>query len=196
MRPSAALSGPRLFIALLFALAPGIASAGGAFLAKGGLVRLADDTQSLDASQMRTFDETSQSTMGLSIEARKHNGVTFGAEFLTFRHDFTPPVADPGEGRVWVLQFMGKKYFLDQGPVHPFIGAGLGPARVRYSYNNAGSRYSDDDIVLTLNATIGLEFRFDNLSFMLEARNMYFDAENGKYDPSGVAVLAGFGFNW
>ena len=196
MYPSAALSGPRLLIALLFALAPGIASAGGAFLAKGGVVRLADDTQSLDAAQMRTFDETSQSTMGLSIEARKRSGVTFGAEFLTFRHDFTPPFADPGEGRVWVLQFIGKKYFFDQGPVHPFIGAGLGPARVRYSYNNAGNKYSDDDIVLTLNATVGLELRFDNLSFMLEARNMYFDTESGKYDPSGVAVLAGFGFNW
>jgi opacity protein-like surface antigen len=196
MRPSAALPGPRLLIALLFALAPGIASAGGAFLAKGGLVRLADDTQSLDASQLRTFDETSQSTLGLSIEARKRDGVTFGAEFLTFRHDFTPPIADPGEGRVWVMQFMGKKYFIDQGPFHPFIGAGLGPARVRYSYNNAGTKYSDDDIVLTLNATVGLELRFDNLSFMLEARNMYFDTESGKYDPSGVAVLAGFGFNW
>ncbi len=196
MRLSAALSAPRLLITLLFALAPGLASAGGAFLMKGGTVRLADDTQTLDGSLLRTFDEASQSTLGLSIEARKRNGVTFGAEFLTFRHDFTPPIADPGEGRVWAVQFMGKKYFIDNGPFHPFIGAGLGPARVRYSYNNAGIKYSDDDIVLALNATIGFEFRFDNLSFMLEARNLYFDTESGKYDPSGVAVLAGFGFNW
>jgi hypothetical protein len=41
-----------------------------------------------------------------------------------------------------------------------------------------------------------MELRFDNLSFMLEAKHIYFNVDSNQYDPTATGVLAGMGFNW
>ena len=178
-------------------IAPAVSEAGGAFLFKGGVLRLADDSQVLGPT-LRNIDQDSYSTLALNIEARKKNGVAFGAELITFRNDFTPPTA-PQEGvaRTRVLQFVGKKYFDPGGAFHPYLGAGVGASHIEVDYNSAGGSSQSDDFVLALQAVLGFELRFDNLSFVLEAKHLYFDVGGGNdYDPTGTGVFAGFGFNW
>ena len=193
---------PRSALRILFALplltVPTLAAAGGAFLFKAGGMRLSDDYQSFGGAS-RTLDEDSYGTLALEIEARKRSGVAFGAEFLTYRNDFTPPVADPGVGRTWAVMFVGKKYFLQDGPFHPFFGAGIGGARVNYEFRDPiAGHVSDDEFNLVLQAMAGFELRFDGLAFSLEAKHIYHDVGGGgnEYDPTGTGVFAGFGFTW
>lgn len=183
--------------ALLFAL-PVVANAGGAFLFKGGTVRLADSSQQLDFGA-RNLDERSRSTYAVNIEARKRNGVAFGAEYLTYRHDFTPPATpQEGEARTRALMFVAKKYFFDRGPVHPYFGAGIGAGRTSVSFVSATKSFSDDEFTTVLQAVLGIELRFDNLSFVFEGKHLYHDIEGGgnEFDPTATGLFAGFGFNW
>ncbi len=181
-----------LFLAM-FALLPATAAAGGAIFLKGGAMRLQDDGQMLDLAQ-RSLDEISQSTLAFSWEARKKNGVALGMEFLTYRNEFTPPAAQPGEAKTIALQFVGKKYFIDGGVFHPYVGAGVGVGRTNVSY--AG--FSDEEYTLAIQILLGFELRFDNLSFILEGKHLYHDIESGgnEYDPTATGVFAGMGINW
>jgi hypothetical protein len=186
-----------ILVTVALGATPTLAQAGGAFLAKGGAMRLTDDAQQLDL-QTRNLDESSAGTLGFSWELRRKGGATFGIEFLTYRNSFTPPFGEPGEAKTWAVQFLGKKYFIDGGPFHPFFGAGLGPGRTRVSYHNAGVEFSDEEFTLVLQAVLGMELRFDNLAFSLEAKHLYHDVESGgnEYDPTANGVFAGVGFTW
>ena len=184
-----------VLIATLLAV-PTVSQAGGAFLFKGGVLRINDDSQVVGPS-LRDVDQDSYSTLALNIEARKKNGVAFGAELITFRNDFTPPVA-PQQGvvRTHVLQFVAKKYFNPGGVFYPYLGAGVGASHIDADYSSAGGSYQNDEFVLALQAVLGFELRFDNLSFVLEAKHLYFDVGRNEFDPTGTGVFAGFGFNW
>lgn len=196
------LAVPRSFVPVLLALPlfalPTVAAAGGAFLIKAGTVKLSDDSQTFDGA-LRSFDEDSYGTLTLGIEARKQSGVAFGAEFLTYHNDFTPPNAEPGEGTTRAVMFVGKKYFIQDGPFHPFFGAGVGGARISYEFTDPVlGHVSDDEFALVLQAVIGLELRFEGLAFSLEAKHIYHDIGSGanEYDPTGTGLFAGFGFTW
>lgn len=174
---------------------PALAQAGGAFLAKGGIMYLTDDTQQLGLVQ-RNLDDSSAGTVGFAWEARRPTGATFGIEFLTYRNSFTP--GEDGEAKTQALLFLGKKYFIEGGPFHPFFGAGLGPGRTDVSVRSGGVEFSDEEFTLVLSAVIGVELRFDNLAFTLEAKHLYHDVESGgnEYDPTANGVFAGVGFTW
>ncbi len=196
------LTVPRFAVRMLFALPllalPSLAAADGAFLFKVGRVQLQDDQQLLEGST-RSFDDDSYSTLAMSIEGRKRRGVAFGAEFLTYRHEFGPAVGDPGEAKVWAVMFVGKKYFGPGGPFRPFFGAGIGGAHVNYTFQDTIlGHVSDDEFNLALQAVAGFELDFDGLAFTLEAKHIYHDVEGGgnEYDPTGTGVFAGFGFTW
>jgi hypothetical protein len=183
--------------AALLAL-PAVTEAGGIFLFKGGALRLADDSQTLDLAP-RNLDEESMGTLALSIEARKKNGVAFGAEFVTYRNEFTPPTAPgPGEARTRVLQFVGKKYFSPTDVFHPYFGAGIGVGNTEVTFTSGGVSFSDEEFTLALQAVVGFELRFDNLSFVLEAKHLYHDIEGGgnEFDPTSTGAFVGLGFNW
>jgi opacity protein-like surface antigen len=193
---------PRSALYPLFALPllalPSLSAADGAFLFKAGSMRVTDSSQNFEG-QVRALDEDSSGTLALNIEARKPSGVAFGAEFLTYRNDFTPPTGEPGEAKTWAIMFVGKKYFVSGGPFHPFFGAGIGGARVNYSFRDPFSGdISDDEFNLALQAVAGFEFRFDGIAFSLEAKHVYHDVESGgnEYDPTATGVFAGFGFTW
>lgn len=187
----------RPLLALPLLVLPGLAAADGAFIFKAGTVRLQDDRQWLDG-QDRIFDDQSDSTLALSIEGRKRRGVAFGAEFLTYRNEFTPSLGEPGEAKVWSIQFVGKKYFIADGPFHPYFGAGIGGAHVNYTFRDVTGEVSDDEFNLALQAVAGFELNFDGLAFVVEAKHVYIDVEGGgnEYDPTGTGVFAGFGFTW
>jgi opacity protein-like surface antigen len=184
----------RLLLASLLIASPTLTEAGGAFLFKAGTVRLNDTSQLLDSAP-RDLDDVSYSTLTLNLEARRKSGVAFGAEFITYRHDFTPPTSpEPGVARTRTLQFVGKKYFKVGGPLHPYLGAGIGGGHTEVTYPG----FTDDEFTLVLQAVLGLEMRFENLSFVVEAKHLYHDIEGGgnEYDPSGTGFFAGMGFNW
>lgn len=191
---------PRTAVTLVFSVTlcmfQGTAAAGGAFYIKGGAMRLQNDGQVIDA-QLRNFDDTSNKSIGMGWEARKKNGLAFSIEYLNYRNEFTPPASPSnGEARTDVLQFGGKKYFIDGGIFHPYFGAGIGPGRTNVSYTNGGISITEEDFALVLHAALGMELRFDNLSFMLEAKHNYFNVGSNQYDPTATGVLAGVGFNW
>lgn len=188
----------RFLIPAVLALLPVMAHAGGAFLVKGGILRLADDRQVLDL-QSRELDENSNATLAFNVEARKRNGVGLGFEYLSYRHDFSSPAAESGEARTQVAQFLGKKYFIDGGPVHPYIGFGVGAGKTNVAYvRSNGTRFSDEEFTLALQALLGLELRFDNISVVAEVKHLYHDIEGGgnEYDPTATGLFVGMGFNW
>ena len=172
------------------------AAAGGAIFIKGGVMRLQDDGQVIDLTS-RSLDDTSYSTLAFNWEVRKRNGVALGMEFLTYRNEFTVTAAQPGEAKTIALQFVGKKYFIDGGAFHPYVGGGIGVGRTNVSYNN-GTSYSDEEFTLALQFLLGFELRFDNLSFVLEGKHLYHDIEGGgnEYNPTATGVFAGMGLNW
>lgn len=181
----------------LVALLPALAQAGGAFLVKGGTMRLSDDQQTLDLAT-RELEENSNGTLAFNIEARKRNGVALGFEYINYRHDFTSPAGESGDARTQTAQFLGKKYFIQGGPVHPYLGFGIGAGKTNVSYTGVGAPFSDQEFTLALQALLGLEVRFDNLSFVTEVKHMYHDIESGgnEYDPTATGVFVGMGFNW
>jgi hypothetical protein len=196
MRMSCSRTTATLTFSAALCMLPGAAAAGGAFYIKGGVMRLQDNGQVIDALQ-RNLDETSNKTLGIGWEARKKNGLAFSIEYLNYRNEFTPPTSpSDGEARTDVLQFSGKKYFIDGGIFHPYMGAGIGPGLTHISYTSGGISFTEDDFALVLHAVLGMELRFDNLSFMLEARHIYFNVDSNQYDPTATGVLAGMGFNW
>ena len=187
-----------LIISGVLAVVPAVAHAGGAFLVKGGTMRLTDDRQVIDFVN-RDLEESSNGTLAFNIEARKRNGVALGFEYLTYRHDFTSSAAESGEAKTQVAQFLGKKYFIHGGPVHPYVGVGIGAGKTNVSYSpTAGASYSDEEFTLALQALLGLELRFDNISFVAEVKHLYHDIEGGgnEYDPTATGLFVGMGFNW
>lgn len=188
---------PALLLSAVLVILPGTAAAGGALFIKGGAMRLQDDGQMIDAAQ-RNLDETSYSTLAFSWEVRKNNGVALGMEFLTYRNEFTPPAAQPGEAKTIALQFVGKKYFIDGGVFHPYVGGGFGVGRTNVSHNSGGASFSDEEFTLAIQVLLGFELRFDNLSFVLEGKHLYHDIEGGgnEYNPTATGVFAGMGINW
>ncbi len=177
----------------LLAVLPAVAQAGGAFLIKGGAMRLTDNTQTLDFA-LRNLDDISNNTLAFNIEGRLRNGMAFGAEYSIYHHDFTPPAAQAGLAKTQSLQFLAKKYFIEGGPVHPYIGAGVGVGQTDVSYTG----FSDKEYTLAIQALVGLELRFDNLSFLAEVKHLYHDIEGGgnEYNPTATGVFVGMGFNW
>jgi len=182
-----------LLLSATLVMLPGAAAAGGAVLFKGGAMRLQDDNQVIDL-QPRSLDDISHGTFAFSWEARKKSGVALGMEFLTYRNDFSPPAAQTGEAKTTVLQFVGKKYFIDGGAFHPYVGAGIGAGRTNVSYPS----FSDEEYTLAMQVVLGFELRFDNLSFVLEGKHLYHDIEGGgnEYNPTATGLFAGMGLNW
>lgn len=198
MRLSTVLSAPRLISALLFALTPSLATAGGAFLMKGGVMRLSDDTQTLSLGRV-TLDDTSDSSLAINVEGRTKNGMAFGAEYLIYRNDLNSSITQTGEAKTQTLQFLAKKYFIDGGVVHPYLGVGVGVGRTNVTYSTTVSSFTtDNDFTLAIQALVGLELRFDNLSFQAEVKHLYHDVNNNgnEYDPTATGLFVSLGFNW
>lgn len=184
------------FLALgVLTMLPALAQAGGAFLMKGGSMRLSDNTQTFD-SDSRYLDDTSNSTFAINVEGRVQNGMAFGAEYLAYSHDFTSTTAQTGEVKTQTLQFLAKKYFIQGGPAHPYVGVGVG--RTNINYSGTASSFADYDFALAIQALVGLELRFDNLSFLAEVKHLYHDVDSGgnEYDPTATGLFLGMGFNW
>ena len=187
----------RFLVPGILAMLPVLTQAGGAFLVKGGTMRLSDDSQTLD-SQSRYLDDASNRTLAFNVEGRVQNGMAFGAEYLTYSHDFTSATAQTGDVKTQTLQFLAKKYFIQGGPVHPYVGVGVGIGRTNINYSGTASSFADYDVALAIQALVGLELRFDNLSFLAEVKHLYHDVESGgnEYDPTATGLFLGMGFNW
>ena len=186
--------GLRLPVLGLCALLPSMAHAGGAVLIKGGVLRLTDETQTVDFVPLN-FDDQSQRGFAFNVEGRKRNGVALGAEYVSYHHEFTTPSTQTGTAETKVVNFLAKKYFIENGPVHPYLGMGIG---VGHTYLHSASIVSDTEFTFSLQALLGLELRFDSLSFLAEVKHLYHDIESGgnEYNPTATGVFIGMGFNW
>ena len=176
----------------VFGLGSASAMAGGAIIMKLGQVELWDDTQFL-GTQARVFDDNSRRTFGLAWEHRNRRGVGLGVEYLTYRHDYSPSTANLGEAKTQMVLFSARKYFIDSGVFHPFVGMGVG---IGHTSVTSGPNLSPD-VNFQLQANTGIELRFDNIGFLVEVKGLYNDSDgpsNNRYDPSGTGIFGGMSF--
>lgn len=199
-----------LFLALLVvppdAAAAGGVVTGGAIFIKGGAMRLQKDTQVFDESPLPTLitvdlDDVSYKTINLGWEIRFRHGWSVGTEYLGYRHRFAPPASPFAQGTAVTKTLMvsGRKYFLDSGHFHPYVGGGIGIGETDISNNRNGGSIDRLDTALFLHAVLGVELRVNNMGLMLEARHLSFNRDNShdvEYDPSATGVLLGVGLNW
>lgn len=160
-----------------------------AMIVKSGTVQLWDDEQRLDLVE-RNLDNNSRRTLAVAWEVRNAKEVALGMEYLTFRHDFSPPVNGRTKTQVWL--FNAKKYFSPNRVIHPFVGIGLGWGHARY---DDGQGNIDRDVNVALQATTGVEFRIgENFGFYTEVKGLASgtDGEDeNEFDFSGTGFLAG-----
>jgi len=174
------------------------AAAGGAVIVKGGAAILSDDTQLIDNRFATIDDASSARTFGLAFEHRtRRNGMSFGIEYNSYRHDFTTALAEPGETHTQILQFVARKYFFERSMVRPFIGVGVGGGYTRAEYTSGGLKEDDYVGSFVLQGVLGVEFRVENLSLMLEAKRFWHEpGGSDDYNATATGVYGGIGFNW
>jgi len=179
------------------AAASGQVLADGAVMVKGGVVKLADDTQIVDGYNT-VHDDTSNRTFSVSFEHRsRRNGMGFGVEYSNYQHDFTNSLGDNGETETHILQFVARKYFFYKSLVRPFVGLGVGWGVTHAEYRQSGFTYDDYTGAFVLQANGGVEFKIDNFSLMIEAKRFWHEpGSSNDYNATATAVLGGIGFNW
>lgn len=160
-----------------------------AMIVKSGTVQLWDEEQRLDLAERR-FDNNSHRTLAVAWEVRNAKEVALGMEYLTYRHDFSPPVNGHTKTQAWM--FNAKKYFSPNQLLHPYAGIGLGWGHAKY---DDGRGNIDRDVNVAMQATAGVEFRIgDNFGFYTELKGLASGTdgeEENEFDFSGSGFLAG-----
>lgn len=177
---------------------------GGAVSLKIGGMSLQDTNQVLGQFSVPNtpveIDQTSKSSFVFGWELRLPHGVAVGTEFLRYRNRFAPTSApaNTGDAQVQVFAVTGKKYFLTESSLRPYIGGGIGYGFTDINNKPSGGVLDDYNSHFLAHGVVGAEWRIDNLSFLLEARILEFaiNANKTDYDPSGVGAFMGIGFNW
>jgi len=193
-------------VILLLLAAPvvpaGAAATGGAVFIKGGAIRLDSDEQLFPTSTRSAatvrLDDTSFRTIGIGWEIRLPRGWAIGMEYLNYENKFAPltsPAAS-GAAKTTVAMVSPKKYFLDNGLFHPYVGGGVGIGAVTYNNQRNGGLSDNSHLGLVLHALLGAELRVDHMSFFLEAKTMSFPSRILGYDASATSVLFGMGYHW
>lgn len=193
-----------LLLALTIALPSSTFAAGGAIFIKSGNMLLQDDAQLFDTPTHVPIsvglNNSSYRAIDVSWEIRFGRGWAVGTEYLAYDHRFTPSATPAAQGIALTDVFMvtAKKYFLDRGKFHPYLGAGIGLGFTDISNNRNSGTINDRNFSAIVHAMLGVELRVDNLSFLLEAKTLYFDdsSNNVEYDPAASGVFLGAGFNW
>jgi len=196
-----------LILSALVAL-PGIAIAGnavtgGAIYIKGGSVQVQDKAQvfSNPARSLIDVDLNTMSSRVLNVgwELRLRQGWAVGTEYLAYDNRFTPQGSTLlGTAETRAVMVTGKKYFLTDDRLRPYIGGGIGSGFTYVSNTRAGGIVDDNNFHFLLHALLGMEWRIENLSILLEVRTLQYGVAHNKadYDPSSTSVLLGAGFNW
>lgn len=193
-----------LLLAVAIALPSSAFAAGGAIFIKGGSMFLQDDNQLFDTPTHVPvnvgLNNSSYKAIDVSWEIRFGRGWAVGTEYLGYDHRFTPSATPAARGVALTDAFMvsAKKYFLDSGKFHPYVGAGFGLGLTDISNNRNGGTINDLNASAFVHAMLGVELRVDNLSFLLEAKTLYFDNStvDVEYDPTASGIFLGAGFNW
>jgi opacity protein-like surface antigen len=169
------------------------ARSGVTLIFKGGSFSLGSDAQNINAvsggvttSFQTTFGGTA-SAFGLEAEWRARNGWAFGGEAMAHSHEFTTVPAVPlgtGEMRVVTVLVNAKKYFRPEAVVQPYLGAGIGIARVSMSGQLEGTTTG-----YSMQAMGGVAFRWERVGLYTEAK---YQANNAPdVDASGIGLFAG-----
>lgn len=193
-----------VFLAAAIAIPSSALAAGGAIFIKGGSMFLEKDSQLFDTPTHVPvsvgLNSSSYKAIDVSWEIRFGQGWAVGAEYLGYDHRFTPSATPAARGIALTDAFMvsAKKYFFNSGSFHPYVGAGFGLGFTDISNNRSGGTINDLNTSLFGHAMLGIELRVDNLSFLLEAKTLYFDnsAVDVEYDPTASGIFLGAGFNW
>lgn len=194
----------RLLLAVTIALPSSVFAAGGAIFIKGGSMFLQDDNQLFDTLThipvSVNLNNKSYRAIDVSWEIRFGRGWAIGTEYLGYDHRFTPIATPAARGIALTDAFMvsAKRYFLNSGKFHPYLGTGVGLGITNISNNRDGGTIDDTNASIFVHAMLGVELRVDNLSFLLEAKTLFFDnsTNNVEYDPTARGILLGAGFNW
>ncbi|MBL8550423.1 MAG: OmpA family protein [Hyphomonadaceae bacterium] len=127
------------------------------------------------------------------------SGLRIEGEFAHRYHEVEPELGFVTEGDTHAWSAMGNVYydFNKQGAVQPYVGVGVGVARVNFSATDPGTltSYRDSDTAVAYQGLIGVGFRAtENLSFDVGYR--YFNAQSAKFSGVEGGFPATFGADY
>lgn len=190
-----------LAIATAITLNAGLAHAQWYVGADGGVSLIHDEDISGKDTNGSTWTDKSGSETGYAVQM--HGGYDFGgprAEVeLGYRGSSLKSLAEvdgkvSGETTSLSLMANGIYQFLPQSKWHPFVGAGVGMARVGADWKVDGEdALSDTDWVFAYQGFAGVVYDIDK-NWGVNAQYRYFATQDAKFtDTDGQAVEFGFG---
>lgn len=166
-----------------------------AVIVKAGSFSLSKDRQTIVGGNIE-FDDSSSGVFGIEGEWRQTNGLALGIEYLQYENDLgAPSVVGTGTMDTSVVLFNVKKYFRPTATVNPYIGAGFGAAAVDFS----GDIITGSAGGFALQATGGVEFRWDKVGFYTELKALVAEAEDEvgeQVKASGSGIFAGISISF
>lgn len=206
MRRTRAYAAAAILFSIIFVTQPAAASfiEGGAIYLKTGAMHLRDTSQVVETSPhipvQISLDNNSDYTYGLSLEFHMRHDLAITLEFMDYKHRFWPSAlpSESGWASTSALILGAKKYFFSSGNFHPYIGAGAGTSYSRSKNLANGGSIDDQYYTVAVLATLGVEWRMDNLSIMLESKTLYSLGNKSavEYDPYAAGLLLGAGYRW
>lgn len=171
------------------------------FYVKSGAYKLSDTSFSIPSGvpfppvTNIDVDKGSDSAFTFGGEYRLKNGLVFGGEYLSMKHDwqdntsFFAPVE--GSMKTQALLVTAKKYYHLSSYLQPYIAGGIGILTVKLNGGASGTGTGTG-----LHAALGAEIRIvDPVSFVLEYKGLYgsaSDVDNEKITISGSGGFVGF----
>ncbi len=105
-----------------------------------------------------------------------------------FGEEATPPLAD-GNVHAWAAMLNGYYDFNRGGAVQPYVGIGVGGARLNVSAAGGFGSFQDEDTVLAYQAMLGVAFNLTE-QLALDIGYRYFVADDADFDGLGPNLTA------
>lgn len=173
------------------AAAPRYRSQDFALMFKPGSFKLANSSQTILGAQ-RAFDDGS-SVAAIEGEWFIRPDISLGLEFTKYSNDYSTPGANAtGSTDTNAVLVNAKRYFMPASAWQPYLGAGLGSAKVDFSGVIFGSTSG-----FALQLVGGVQWRREHLALRAEYKYLKADTEDNsgqKVDMSGSGLFLGLGF--
>lgn len=189
MRPLLIPTATILLIVAGTTLSAPVRANSGAVILKTGTVKLADEVQPRGGNTTLTYDDTPSNVVGVEVEWRRLDGWSLGLDFITYDSDWRSSGGVEGDTVTTALLFSAKKYFDATQVVKPYLGAGVGLARV--AFTSGGNTTAEND--LAYQAVGGIEFRGEQAGLYTEASYFVAEPKIGSNDVnvSGIGYFVG-----
>ncbi len=180
------------------ALAALMASTAGAAYATEGWYGRADVGYSVGGDidiEGTGFDLENDWTQHLGLGYAFQNGFRAEGEISHRYNDFEHPLIADGNVHAWAAMLNGYYDFNRGGTVQPYLGLGVGAARLNASMDAVLAGFQDQDTVLAYQGMAGVAFDLTE-QLALDVGYRYFAAPDADFDGHVLGVPAEFGADY